>query len=215
MASKNILPLYEMVIDENPDSDVEVSFIALVDKPAIEKTFMAFRQARMRFATDTTRKIISGPAMIPDTPIYRNDAQGEYNVVFSKKTISDIVLKFFKKDYQKNLKMLHSSTEALEGVTIFESFISDKDRGIKPMIGFQDLPDGTWFVSAKIENPDAWTRIQSGEIKGFSVEGLFSYLKKQGLTVHPDGRAVKFMKESRASKQKQREKLVIMLKKRA
>lgn len=172
------LPVYEMIIDENPESEVEVSFVALVDKPAIEKNFMAFKSLKLDFAADPARQIISGPAMVADTLIYRKDAGGEYNVFFSKETIAEIALKFFKKDYQKNLNLFHDPTLSLQGVTIFESFISDKSRGVRPMVGFEDLPDGTWFISAKVENPDVWAKIQSGEVKGFSVEGIFSYTKK-------------------------------------
>lgn len=174
------LPAYEMVIDENAESEVEVSFIALVDKPAIEKNFMAFNSVRLDFAIDTARQIISGPAMVPDTLIYRRDAGGEYNVFFSKDTIESIALKFFKKDYQKNLNLFHDPALSLQGVTIFESFVSDKARGIQPMKGFEDLPDGTWFISAKVENPEVWAKVQTGEVKGFSVEGIFSYMKKPG-----------------------------------
>lgn len=172
------LPVYEMVIDENPESEVEVSFVALVDKPAIEKNFMAFKDLQLNFAADPERQIISGPAMVADSLIYRRDAGGEYNVFFSKETIQEIALKFFKKDYQKNLNLFHDPALSLQGVTIFESFISDKSRGIQPMKGFEDLPDGTWFISAKVENPAVWEKIKSGEVKGFSVEGIFSYMKK-------------------------------------
>jgi hypothetical protein len=174
------LPVFEMVIDENPESDVEVSFVALVDKPAIERNFLAFNDQRLKldFAIHAERQIISGPAMVADTLIYRKDAGGEYNVFFSKDTIEKIALKFFKQDYQKNLNLFHDPTLSLQGVTIFESFVSDKSRGVQPMKGFEDLPDGTWFISAKVENPNVWAKIQSGEVKGFSVEGIFSYMKK-------------------------------------
>jgi len=174
------LPIFEMIIDENPASDVEVSFVALVDKPAIEKNFLAFKEnkAIMNFVTDAERQIISGPAMVADTLIFRSDENGDYNVFFSKETISKIALKFFKKDYQKNLNLFHDPALPLDGVTIFESFVSDKARGVEPMAAFDDLPDGTWFISAKVENPEVWAKIKSGEVKGFSVEGIFSYLKK-------------------------------------
>lgn len=172
------LPVYEMVINENPESDVEVSFVALVDKPAIENNFLAFKDLSLNFAVDPERRIISGPAMVADTLIYRRDDNGEYNVFFSKNTIEDIALKFFKKDYQKNLNLFHDQSLALTGVTIFESFVSDSSRGVQPMKGFDKLPDGTWFISAKIENEDVWNKIKDGTVKGFSVEGIFSYVKK-------------------------------------
>jgi hypothetical protein len=120
--------------------------------------------------------------MVADSLIYRRDDQGEYNVFFSADTIKQIALKFFKKDYQKNLNLFHDPSLSLEGVTIFESFISDKARGILPMASFKDLPDGTWFISAKVENDAVWEKVKSGEVKGFSVEGIFSYVKKLNRT---------------------------------
>lgn len=173
------LPVYEMIIDEAITSDVEVSFVALVDKPAIERNFLTFNSQQLHFALDEEKKIISGPAMVADSLIYRKDDQGEYQVFFSGQTIRQIAEKFFKKDYHKNLNLFHDPTLSLEGVTIFESFVSDKSRGIQPMHGFKDLPDGTWFISAKIDNEIVWNKIKSGEVKGFSVEGIFSYIKKQ------------------------------------
>jgi hypothetical protein len=285
----NKLPTYEMVIDPSVTSDVEVSFVALVDKPAIEKNFLAFKEgefggpgsgpnpgggsdsdsnpkvavqrandlvndaqsivdmgvvppelkndveiaidsvkgraetikdsktpeekkqrvkklqeehaklqdlmdkvlisrrtriksSQLHFAVDPERRIISGPAMVADSLIYRRDDQGEYNVFFSKDTIEQICLKFAKKGYAKNLNLFHDPSLALDGVTIFNSFVSDRSMGIPPMESFKDLPDGTWFISAKVENDAVWEKIKSGEVKGFSVEGIFSYVKKQNAT---------------------------------
>lgn len=173
------LPVYEMVINPDPNSDVEVSYVAFVDKPAIERNFLMFKDQKVLFALNEEKRIVSGPAMIADSLIYRKDEQGEYNVFFSSDTIKQIALKFFKKDYHKNLNLFHDPTLSLDGVTIFESFVSDKERGIQPMKGFEDLPDGTWFISAKVENDQVWNRVKSGEVKGFSVEGIFSYVKKE------------------------------------
>jgi hypothetical protein len=79
----------------------------------------------------------------------------------------------------KNVNLFHDPNLQTEGVTIFESFISDASRGILPMKGFEDLPDGSWFISAKVENDDVWNKIKAGEVKGFSVEGIFSYVKRK------------------------------------
>lgn len=175
------LPVYEMVINPEETSDVEVSFVALVDKPAIERNFMAFKDSRLNFAINEDQRIISGPAMVADQLIYRRDENGEYNVFFSAETIKDIALKFFKKDYHKNLNLFHDPSLSLEGVTIFESFVSDSARGIMPMKGFEDLPDGSWFISAKVDNEQVWQQVKSGAVKGFSVEGIFSFMKKNDL----------------------------------
>lgn len=174
------LPIYEMMINPEETSDVEVSFVALVDKPAIERNFMTFKTQTLNFAVDTDKRIISGPAMVADVPIYRKDQGGEYNVFFSAATIKEIALKFAKKGYAKNLNLFHDPNMPADGVTIFNSFVSDKSIGVLPMAGFEDLPDGSWFISAKVESDAIWQRIKAGELKGFSVEGNFSF-KKTGM----------------------------------
>ena len=120
--------------------------------------------------------IISGALMVPDTLIYRNSAKmGEHYVKFSAQTIKQIAIKFSKKKYQNNVNLMHDPELAVGGVTMFESFIVDKNRGIMPMAGFEDVPDGTWFGSYYVENPKVWENIKNGTLKGFSVEGLFDY----------------------------------------
>jgi hydroxymethylpyrimidine pyrophosphatase-like HAD family hydrolase len=120
--------------------------------------------------------IITGPLMIPQQLIYRKSERfGEHYVKFSVDTIKQIAIKFSKKGYQKNVNLMHEADMQVEGLTMFESFISDTKRGIKPMEAFKDLPDGTWFGSFYVENPKVWELIKKGEVKGFSVEGMFDY----------------------------------------
>lgn len=131
----------------------------------------------MAFAIQSeSEHIITGPLMIPQQLIYRNSEQfGEHYVKFSVETIKQIAIKFSKKGYQKNVNLMHEADMQVEGVTMFESFISDSKRGIKPMEAFKDLPDGTWFGSFYVENMKVWELVKSGEVKGFSVEGMFDY----------------------------------------
>jgi predicted amino acid racemase len=117
--------------------------------------------------------------MLADTPIYRNDGNGEYYVVFSKDTIKKIAQKYFKKGYQNNVNLMHDSGQVMDGVTMFESWIVDEKRGIKPMKGFEDVKEGSWFGSFKVENEEVWNMIKDGKVKGFSVEGIFNYSKPQ------------------------------------
>jgi len=269
------LPIYALEIIDDENSEIEVDFVALVDKPAIEKQFLAFAEdswndypeaavenaktalrwaeengwgdcgeatgklranqianrekltretiARMSafqrhrqnsdrplgdgcgrlmwlawggdegiawaerklkqidrqgFAIqDEDEKIISGPLMLADKPIYRNDENGEYYVTFSKDTIKQIAQKFFKKGYQKNVNLMHDSGMIAEGLTMFESWITDEKRGIKAMVGFEDVNDGSWFGSFKVDNDEVWQLIKDGKVRGFSVEGVFNYRK--------------------------------------
>ncbi|CAB5218813.1 Phage-like element PBSX protein, XkdF [uncultured Caudovirales phage] len=120
--------------------------------------------------------IISGPLMIADELIYRNNEKfGEHYVKFSADTIQKIAIKFSKKKYQSNVNLMHDPEQKVQGVTMFESFIVDKNRGILPMKGFEDVADGSWFGSFYVENQEVWDKVKAGEFKGFSVEGLFDY----------------------------------------
>ena len=177
------LPVYELAIDMDAKSDLSVSFIALVDKPAIERNFLAFTEnkQRLEFAViDEDRRIISGLAMAADELVYRKDNEfGEYNVVFKPSTIYDIAQKFFALGYNNNFNIMHDPKMVCSGVTIFESFICDPARGISPMKGFEDVKPGSWFISAKVQNDDVWKAVKEGLVKGFSVEGMFNYTKEK------------------------------------
>jgi DNA-directed RNA polymerase subunit RPC12/RpoP len=208
----NKLPVYEMLIDESDDSDLQVDFISLVDKPATLKLFNKFskdmpeetitckecghswasveggndpykchkcsydnapKQAAFAIQSEEQR-IISGPLMVANQRIKRYDEErGEYEVFFSPATIKKIAIKLAKKGFQNNVNLMHAADMKLEGVTLFEIFQSDKERGIMPMKGFEDLADGSLFGSMYVDNDQAWELIKEGKVKGFSVEGNF------------------------------------------
>jgi len=173
------LAIYKAVIDPSLTSDLEVQAIGLVDKPAIDKNFQAFNEQKQKakFTLNEEKRIISGPAMMADMPLYRKDNQlGEYYVVFDKPAIQCIVEKFSAKGFMQKFNLFHDDQQQVSDVTIFNSFISDKEIGIQAPSGFEDSPDGSWFISAKVNNPDVWAKVKCGDIKGFSVEGLFSYI---------------------------------------
>ena len=169
------LPVYQAMISPNKDSDLVVDCVAIVDAPAIEKTFLAFKkEINLNFAINNTEeRIVVGPAMIPDLLIYRNNQLGEHNVFFTKETVQEIAEKFYAMDYHKNANEMHDSSLMIDGFNFFMSFIRNSDKGMIGLAG--DYPDGTWFLGAKVTDDTVWEKIKSGEYKGFSVEGLFQY----------------------------------------
>ena len=178
------LPVFNLIIDENNESELEVNYMALVDKPAIEKNFLAFNQIKpLQFSFDEEKRIIFGPAMLADFPIYRNNKEyGEHYVVFSKDLIFSIVKKFFAKGYGQNFNLSHDPNQRTEGVSIFQSFITNSELGIKPMAGYEDAADGSWFIAANVKNENVWQDVKSGKFKGFSVEGTFLYKSNQQMS---------------------------------
>ena len=174
------LPIYELMINEDVNDEAEVSFVAMVERPAIQKNWNAFKEKVNFEIISEEKRIISGPLMLADTPIFRSDDKlGDYYITISKDTILKIVQKFFKKGYQANVNVEHNPDYKVEDMVMFESFISDSARGIAPMKGFEDAPEGSWFGSFKVDSDDAWEKVKSGEVKGFSVEGVFEYAKQK------------------------------------
>lgn len=173
------LPIYKLVIDDEKDTGVE--YMALVDKPAIERNWIAFSEQSPQSykfqIADTEKKIISGPLMVSNLPIYRRDPKmGEYYAVFDSDTILKIAQKYFKNKFTSNVNLMHDPAAVVDGVFMFESFIVDRSRGINPPKQFSGLTDGSWFGSYKVDNDDVWNDfIKSGELKGFSVEGTFMH----------------------------------------
>ena len=170
------LPIYELEIEESPDSEFEVDFVAMVDKPAIKANWQAFADV-VHFATDEDERVIIGPALIPDMLIFRKDERGEYYVKFSKDQIQKIAQKFFEKGYQKNVNLMHSDSMIVQGATIFQSFIKDSAKGIEGMK--DELPDGTWYLGAKINNEQAWQLVKQEKLRGWSIEGMFKYKRQE------------------------------------
>jgi len=130
----------------------------------------------MKFSIqDSEQRIVTGPLMIADLPIYRRDEDEEYYVSFSAAEIKKIVQRFFKKGYQSKVNVEHATP--VDGVFMFESYIIDREKGIMPPKGFEDVSNGSWFGSFKVDNDKIWNEVKAGTFKGFSVEGLFRYEK--------------------------------------
>ena len=170
--------LYDISIDPT-DLETGLNAISLVENPAVEVDFLAFAKDEsvvLQFA-DEERHIITGIALLADTPIYRiAPDKTEYYVRFTKDCIRQLVEKYFKFGLTNNVNIEHKNNQFVDGVTMLESYIIDKERGICPN-EFASAPDGSWVVSYKVNNLDVWNKIKSGEVKGFSVQGLFRIIE--------------------------------------
>ena len=165
------MEVIDLVLTEGAELDFQ---IALVDSPAIESDFMAFSKKQNFKVISTDKRIVSGFAMMADQKIYRRDADGrEYDVRFTAKSIKHIAEQFFKNNQTNQTNANHNTDNFLEGVYVFESFLIDESRGISVPKGYDDAPDGSWFISMKVENKDVWQSVLDGYFKGFSVEGIF------------------------------------------
>lgn len=171
---------YEMLIDNELVDGVFA--ISLVDSPAIQTDYILLSDKtnkiqidlKLEKLADEKRKIVTGAALIPDMIIPRNG----YNITFSKETIRKISENFLINGYKDNVTVQH--TQNVNKVYMVESWIVDDPKNDKAKkLGF-NVPEGTWMTSFKVKDDELWKEyIESGVLKGFSIEGSFSQKEVQ------------------------------------
>ena len=165
--------IVELIIDEKDDQS-GIDAISVVMSPAIESNFIHLSKHEVVLKeVDAEKKILMGPALIPDKQIYRkNDkTKDEYYIYFSKATIRKASELFLMNANQNNSTLEHS--QKLKGLSVVESWIIEGENDKSKNYGF-DLPQGTWMISMKVNNDEIWDKVKLGEVKGFSIEGYFA-----------------------------------------
>jgi len=169
------MKIIELVIDEtSPDDGVEL--ISMVKEPAIGSYWVALSESirQQKFTqTNPEKRVVMGPAMIPDLPIMRRDPDGtEYHVYFSRDTIRRCMEMYFKQ--ARHLKSNYEHSDEVRGVAVVESWIVDDPAMDKSKLYNVEVPRGTWMVAMKIDNDTIWEDfVKTGDVRGFSIEGQF------------------------------------------
>jgi len=162
-----MLPIYNAFID---DETPGILCISLVKNPATEIDMQLFeneeKPLKFSVANDDKRLIVA-PLMLADTPIYRVSGTYEYFVNFPKEVLREIAQKYFENGFENIFSTDHQTP--IQGLHIQEIYIKDTERGINPK-GFENVKDGSLFMTAKVEDEDMWNTIKNGEWKGISIE---------------------------------------------
>ena len=165
--------IVELILDDDQMAE-GISAISIVESPAIESNFIALKNHAVQFATvDTDKRILMGPALIPNKPIYRNQDGEEFYVYFSKATIEKASQLYLKNGNQSKATLEHEIS--INGLTLVESWLKiDEDHDKSAAYGLND-PVGTWYVAMKVDNAEIWDEyVKTGKVKGFSIEGFFA-----------------------------------------
>lgn len=165
------MKIIELIIENDADG---IEAISLVEKPAIESNFITLsKDYEINLAeVNTEKRILMGPALIPNKMIFRKDEDLKYQIFFSEATVEQASQMYLKSGNQSN-STLHHKTK-LADMSLVESWIiTNPEMDKSKAYGF-DLPKGTWMVSMKADNDEVWNKAKSGEIKGFSIEGYFA-----------------------------------------
>lgn len=164
----NGLDVFDITISDEEDRMLRIS---LVDNPAVEKDFLKFKEETplICFAKDEMEHCLTGVAIRANMPIYRRSGDYEYYVRFDKDTIKEIVEKYSKEGLFNKVDLQHDGEE-VSGVYMVEMFLKDTSKGISPK-GFEDIEEGSLFVTYKIDNEALWKEImESDNYNGFSIE---------------------------------------------
>jgi len=166
------MDIVELFIDdENEYSGIDA--ISVVENPAIEEDFVALKNQEFKLAeVDAEKRILMGPALIPNKPIYRKNEDKEYYIYFSKNTVKKASELFLMRGKQNNSTFEHQTP--LQGMSVVESWLVEDDKQDKSRKYGLDVPVGTWMVSMKVNNEEVWQEVKAGKIKGFSIEGYFA-----------------------------------------
>lgn len=179
------LPVYEMRVEKD-DAITGVQAVSLVQNPAIQVAFKMFSAQerklseeirRVKLEANGVRYHLTGPLLIPNQQIYRDDDQkGEYLANTSELGIRAMVEKYSAGGFQNNTTLEHEIP--LYGNTVVESWIiEDPNVDKAKALGF-DLPKGTWMITMKINDRRLWDEeIVTGKRRGFSLEGFFKDIR--------------------------------------
>lgn len=163
------LPVYRVVLEGDSSQD-GVTAVSLVTDPAIGFHFLALadEQKEMQFKADKPKYLLTGPALVPNAKIYRADPSGGYFVVFPDVEVEKLAQQFAEK--QRTRSLTHQHSESILDQTVVESWIVENPELDKAKaLGFS-VPKGTWMLSVKV-TPEYWAKhIETGKVRGFSVE---------------------------------------------
>jgi len=168
------MKIIELVIDEMQEDGVEA--ISVVESPAIEENFVALKSDKLEVKfekQDGDKRILMGPVLIPNKPIFRVNGEEEYYIYFSRDTVKKASELYLKSGNQSKSTLEHQM--AIQGLTLVESWIVEDKANDKSNMYGMDVPVGTWMGAIKVDNEKIWNDyVKTGKVKGFSIEGYFA-----------------------------------------
>ena len=168
------LPIIELTLE---DLEQGVDATALVENPAIQRNWMAFKEHKdFKFKThNEEKKVLAGALMVADFPMYRNMNGKEFFVKFSSETIEQLADRMVLNNKLTAFNFEHDSKKELADMHIQQFFIINTELGVNTPIGFEELPNGSLFAFVKVNNEQVWNDyVKTGIVKGFSIEGNFA-----------------------------------------
>lgn len=155
-------------------TDAQITFVSLVDKAANKHKFLIKKanNGMMQYETvgrilkaDDEHHYVTGVVYEPMV----EDTQGNY---MTEEEIAKAEHWYMKNGHSVDLQ--HSfDAEPDDSACVVESWITKSDEKIAGQL----IKKGTWMMTIEVSNPDVWSKVQKGEITGFSMGGFGNYSK--------------------------------------
>lgn len=159
-----------MTINKRRISNAKINFISLVDKAANKKSFLIAKAENGKAAFATFGKIV------------KTDSENHFvtGIVYEPMSVDTqgdcMTAEEIQKAahwYAKNgtgVDVQHDEKK-LDGACVVESWIAKADFTLDKT----DIKKGTWLMTVEISDPDVWSKIEEGELTGFSMGGEGKY----------------------------------------
>ena len=147
--------------------DLSVAFISLVEAPANQRSLLVksaaqgqtvFERQVVITKQDAARRMAYGLVLVPDEV-------DDWKDTISKEEIEKAAYAFMRSGATTQIDADHDR-EAAKGF-VAESWIVREGDSL-----FPEEPPGAWAVGVKVIDDEVWSRVESGELTGFSVMGL-------------------------------------------
>ena len=161
------LDIFELFIDEEAENG-GIEAVSIVENPAIESDFVVLNSDVVQLAeVSKEKRILMGPALIPNKKIYRRSGDKEYYIKFSEETVRKASQLFLSRGKQNNSTLEHEET--LEDLSVVESWIVEDLSADKSRKYGLNVPVGTWMIAVKVNNDEVWQEfVKTERVKGVS-----------------------------------------------
>ena len=147
----------------------ETFAIGLVEDPAISVNFIHMSEQKpIRVCLeDNDKRLVYGPVLTPDVPIYRRTDEEEFYITFPKNVVEKMAHQYMEEGRLWSFTENHDSIA--DDTVVVESWVKMGKNDKSVELGI-DVPDGTWMMGVHITNDELWNKVKKGELKGFSIE---------------------------------------------
>lgn len=136
-----------------------IEAVSLVKRGANKRKFRLIKsengfERTVTFRKTAAKQIVYGEVYVPG----ELDSHGDF---MRAETIEKMAQQFLRSGLVKNIDTEHDMQP--NGSEVVESFIARK--------GDPNFTEGAWVLGVKVNDPQLWAAVQSGEINGFSMFG--------------------------------------------